>query len=198
MTVIALEDTVRQEFEAKYNIKRETGNMKFKDFAQKYLENYSMINKPSWRKTDYLYINSVFIPYFGKYKLKDITPVMCEKFKKSRIDKGVQANSLNIELHYLKKIFKQAIKWKDADTNPMNDVEFLKVIPKEKKILTKEEENLLFKALEKEAPWLSPLVLFGLNTGLRRKEMLELSWENVSIQNATAYIPAQSRKKKDR
>jgi len=112
------------------------------------------------------------------------------------MDSGVQKNSINIELHYIKKIFKQAIKWGDADTNPMNDVEFFKVIPKEKKTLTKEQEQRLLKALEKEDSWMCPLVVFGLHTGLRRKEMLELSWKNVSIEKATAYIPAESRKNK--
>jgi integrase len=37
--------------------------------------------------------------------------------------------------------------------------------------------------------WMKPLIEFALETGMRRGEMLALTWANVDLTNRTAYLP---------
>lgn len=68
--------------------------------------------------------------------------------------------------------------------------------------LTEEEERYLLAALaeterrkdgtfEKGArnPWLAPLAKLALETAMRRSELLNLLWENVSLRSQTAFLP---------
>jgi integrase len=48
---------------------------------------------------------------------------------------------------------------------------------------------MLYGALEDLAPWLKPIVQVALLTGMRRNEILTLSWNHVNLRDAMVILP---------
>ena len=183
----ALRDAVRKEFDKEYMAQREMGKMMFKDYGKTFLDNYSKIHVTGWEKSDKVYIESILGPYFGEYQLRDIDVLLIDKYKRIRLEKGIQKSSINRELSMLRKIFNKAVAWRLMESNPIDKVEFFKEPKPRSRVLSRDEQERLLEVAE---PWLQELVVFDINTGLRPgKELLqELKWENISFENGVAHI----------
>ena len=184
---IALEDAVRKEFDATYRIQQEMGKMTFRKFGKLFLENHSKMHVRGWEKRDKVYIESILDPYFGDYRLKEISVLLVDKYKGMRLQQGIKESSINQELSMLRKSFNKAVAWQLMEKNPMNEVEFFKEPKSRDRVLSEDEQKKLLGVSE---PWLQELILFDLNTGIRPgKELLqELKWENVSFEDAVALL----------
>lgn len=71
-----------------------------------------------------------------------------------------------------------------------NPVKGVKKFPEEpfrrKRVLSREEEKRLFATMI--PPYLKSMIRIFLNTGLRRKELFQLAWENVNFENRQIFI----------
>jgi len=174
----ALRDEIRKTFDHKYRISRTKTNTKFKDFAEDYLENYAKVNKKSWKCDNYC-LNAHLVPYFGNYQLNEITPLLIEKYRAERMKSGIRKSSTNRELALLKKMFNLAIDWQYTKENPVQKVKlFSEKDNLKERVLSKEEEiRLLTECVEH----LKPIVITALNTGMRRNEILSLTWNCVDL-----------------
>lgn len=183
----ALKDAVRKEFDKEYRAQREMGKMTFREYGKTFLDNYSKLHVTGWEKSDKVYIESILGSYFGEYQLRDINVLLIDKYKKLRLESGIQKSSINRELFMLRKVFNKAIAWQLIEKNPIDKVEFFKESKPRNRVLGRNEQERLLKVAK---PWLQELVLFDVNTGLRPgKELLqELRWENVSFENGVAYL----------
>lgn len=154
--------------------------IKFKDFAQEYLDVHSKQHKKSW-VTDTFRIK--YLSEFFKEKfLYEINAKDIERFKMERLNKTVgetgktiSPSTVNRELGILRGMFNKAVAWGKLKANPMKAVQFLREPPGRLRFLETEEIGAL---LSNCSPHLRPIVVLALFTGMRRGEILGLKWRD--------------------
>lgn len=177
----ALRNAIFREFYVEQGIREQERRIKFKDFADMYLRNYSMVKKRAWKSTDRIYLNANLIPYFGEYYITKITPLLVERFITKRVNDGVKKSTINRDLSCLKKMFNKAIDWNYVNENPLKKVKmFSEKDSVRDRILSEEEEAQL---LKKSSEHLRLIIVIALNTGMRLGEILNLQWNQVDLRN---------------
>lgn len=181
---LALQIEVRRVFDRAQGVK-EKKRIVFNDLAKLYLENYAKPNKRSWRCDDYC-IEAHLKPYFGKLDLGAITPLDVETFRAKRLEAGIKKSTSNRELALLKRMFHLASDWGYSADNPVAKVKlFSERDNLKERVLTADEET---KLLAHCAPHLLPIVVFALNTGMRRGEILGLRWDQIDASGRSARV----------
>ncbi len=172
-----LQRKVREVFDRKHGVERRRRKIGFSHFAEIYLQDYAMITKKSW-ETD-AYRMKMLNEFFKDKELREITPLMVERFRKSRLKAGNTKSTCNRYLQLLKKMFNVAGEEGYAEENPIQKVKLFseKDVLRER-ILTEEEEERL---LKESADHLRPILILALNTGMRRGEILNLKWSQVDF-----------------
>lgn len=129
--------------------------------------------------------------YFENKYLHEITPQMIEIYKKARINK-VAENTINNEINAISGIFTKAEEWGKARFNPVHKIKRFKINAR-KRILERWEQHALIISAGKEekAPHLRPLIIFDLNTGLRKEELLSIKWTDVDSENKQLLVRAE-------
>lgn len=110
----------------------------------------------------------------GKITTGDI-----ERFLSDRLQTVGPARH-NRDLSLLKIIFKKAMEWNYARTNPASPIRKLREPPGRVRFLTDEERDALLTACPER---LRTIVLIALNTGLRKTELLTLRWKDLDFKN---------------
>lgn len=170
--------------EGKFLDKRGTKRIKFKDFAQEYIEIHSKQHNKSWEITDVRQV-SVLNRVFAEMYLSDITPYIVEKYKAQRT-KEVKHSTVNRQLACLKSIFNKAIAWgKFSGPNPVKSIKLFKENNERVRFLERDEIVRLLACCTK---YLKGIVIIALNTGMRRGEILNLKWRDVDINRALIYL----------
>jgi len=154
----------------------------FKDMAQIYLETYAKPNKRSWTRDETCIKN--LSPYFAQKYLHEITPLDIEKYKMERV-RQVTPRTVNIEVKFLKALYNKAISWGKADRNPGNEVKMFQEDSGRVRYLEKDEISRLVRACPDH---LRPIVITALNTGMRKREILDLKWDDIDLGQKTIYI----------
>lgn len=168
----------------------------FKELAAEYLK-YSKLNNRSY-KCRVGRVNK-FVALWGNKQLKDISSMDIEKYKKIRkedivrpekiIDgikvpaKYVTNTTVNRDIEILRKIFNIAIENEWLNKNPCKYVKKLRVNNKIERYLTPEEEIRLMNACKNNYSYLKPIIRFALNTGMRKGEILNLTWKCVNFES---------------
>lgn len=145
------------------------------NFATLYLQRHASLKRSGNRDERTLRIHS--LPRFGNHRLTSITPKLLAEYQALRASEAKPA-TVNREIALLKTMFNLAIRWGYADKNPVLGLKMLREDNLTQRVLSPEEEARLLE-VSKE-PYRSFIVL-GLNTGLRRGELLDLRWEDVSL-----------------
>jgi integrase len=120
-------------------------------------------------------------------------PIEIEAFKFARCNsltkrkdgdgnyKRRSAASVNRELQLLSKIFSVARCNGIIDSNPCQSVSKLSEKGERTRVLADEEESRLMAQLEGRLAHLRPVVSIGVNTGMRRGEILALRWDYIDF-----------------
>ncbi|MFZ5452471.1 MAG: tyrosine-type recombinase/integrase [Thermodesulfobacteriota bacterium] len=165
-----------------------------KDVWAKYLP-YAQENKKSW-KDDKWYYEKHILPRFGEKAMDAISPVDIESLK-SDLKKGVNrqgkpyaAQTIKHQLAILRRLFNLARRWgMYTGENPMEQVELPRVDNQVTEFLKEGEVSRLFQVLEgwpcKESV---VLIKFALFTGLRKGEILRLTWEDVNFEQGVVTL----------
>jgi integrase len=180
----------RDVFQGKYG--KPTGERQLAEFVKNEYLAWSKDNKLSWR-SDESYIKAI-CDFFGKKCFREITPMLIEKYKKSRREAdtvrghGRSAASVNKELQCLSRMFNMAIDSGLTDTNPCRKVKQLREDNRRNRYLSLDEESKLFAAFSGERAYLRPILVVALNTGMRRGEILGLKWSEVDFLRDAIYL----------
>jgi integrase len=129
------------------------------------------------------------VPFFGRLRLKEITPTQVDRFKDRRLEDGLKKSSINREIGLLKSMLNRAVKWGLIGAHPAKDVELFELddTSVSDRVLSNEEETKLLAACDESelryrAPHLKHVVLVALYTGLRRGEILRLRWSDIDFE----------------
>ena len=154
--------------------KKEIG---FSDFAQIYLEDYMMTARGNFQSD--VYRLDKLTEHFRDADLRVITPLMIERFRKTRQKEGNSKSTCNRYLALMKRMFNVAIEEGYAEENPVQKVKlYSEKDTLKERILTEQEEK---KLMETCSDTLKPIITVALNTGMRLGEILNLQWNNIDL-----------------
>ena len=175
--------------------------MRFGDWINYWYENHC---KPTIRATtqkgyeDYIYVHT--IPALGHVPLNKLTQADCQKFlnemkangrKIHRDTKGPEMSERSVRscYHVIRMSLERAIKDGLIKKNPILGVKLPPPEPKEMKVLSKDEiQRFLIQAKEEG---MYELFLLELTTGLRRGEILALTWDDLNFETGELRINKQ-------
>ena len=159
----------------------------FKEMMDRYMTEHSIPNKKSWQR-DRDSLTHIF-PVFGELTLPEITSPRISEYKSHRRLEGAAPATINKELALMKHAFTLAIKeWEWARENPVKNVRMEKEPPPRDRWLTYEEEGRLLSVCP---AWLKEIIIFAIETGARRGEILSLTWNEVNLPGRLATILGQ-------
>jgi integrase len=96
----------------------------------------------------------------------------------------VKPATVNRELTVLRHMMSKAVKWELIDKNPSNGVKALPVPQSLERILDIDEESRLLAACDQiRSKVLRPAIILALNTGMRRGELLSLTWDQIDFKH---------------
>ena len=173
--------------QGKFNFKKKARRVSFREFTSKYLD-YARTNKRSWGR-DATSLKAL-MPVFGETSISKITEWQVERYKIER-HRIVKEATVNREVALLKRMLTLAVKWGDADENPIRNVKLFRENNLVERVLTTDEEIHLLKEC---ADHLRPIVIAALNTGMRLGEILSLTWLNVNLNDGVIVITAEKSK----
>ena len=176
-------------------------DMRFGDWINYWYENHC---KPSIRPTtqkgyeEWIYVHA--IPGLGHIPLNKLTQADCQKFlnemkangrKTHRDTKGPEMAERSVRscYHVIRMALDRAIKDGLIKKNPILGVKLPPPEQKEMKVLSKEEiQRFLIQA---KAEGMYELFLLELTTGLRRGEILALTWDDLNFETGELRISKQ-------
>lgn len=127
----------------------------------------------------------------AKQSLAGITGAMIAKWRDARL-KEVSSGTALRDLQLLGHVFTMAMrKWGLAlPCNPVEQIQ--KPAPskaRDRALTDGQRTHLLYECGQCATPWIKPAVMFALETGARRGEILGLKWADVDLERATARVP---------
>lgn len=124
--------------------------------------------------------------FFRNPTLVQVTPKTIVAYKNKRYADAVKPATINRELALLKKAFNLACReWEWAQDNPVCRVSMEKEQNARDRWLTEDEESRLFAVA---VPWIREVVTFAIHTGMRRGEILALTWAGVNFTRRTVTV----------
>lgn len=157
----------------------------FSEWAVKWMETYKKpdVSENTYQISYSIPIHKHIIPYFHKVYLTDIKPINIKSFytKKQHLSKSMLSK---IQI-CLNGIFESAIDNELCAKNPCRGISYKSLATKyEKKVYT-DNEILIVEKLAKDV---MPEVIILLETGLRRGELLGLTWDDVDLKAKTITV----------
>jgi integrase len=145
------------------------------------------------------YVMKIFQNFFGAKKLRAITYGDMLRFRSVRLDtptvlgKQRSITTVNRELEVLRNMFNLASREGWILRNPFTSGPPLIQKAHEKtreRILTSEEEQRLLATCSGRREHLRPLIICALDTGMRRGEILTLTWEDIDFEGRLIRVRA--------
>lgn len=155
----------------------------FRDFAQTYLERHAFKNKGL--ETDRHQLKAIN-RFIGDKHLHEITVFDLETFRSERLKK-VKPATVNRNMALIKSILNRAVDWGKLQPE-LNPAPKIKKLPENNlrlRFLSKEEIERLYAHCDGE---LLALVQVAINTGMRRGELMGLTWNDVDIHSRQIYV----------
>jgi hypothetical protein len=106
------------------------------------------VNKPAYVVERYL-IPRTLVPFFGRFRLSEITVLTVEKYKRKRLKCGLKKSSINREIGLLKSMLASAVEWGDIKRSGARDAKLFKLDEAPVgRVLSYDEEALLLEACD--------------------------------------------------
>jgi len=160
----------------------------FKEASKKYLEKLELEGGNDM-KMKKMRLNHNLIPFFKDKPLDKIAPFDQERFKKSRMDAGVKKSTINRDLAVLSHMFNKGIEWGWLQYAPCKIKLFKETEGRIIYLEPEQIERLLESAKNHQCPLIYLFIFIGINTAMRRMEILSLKLENINLEQKTIYIP---------
>lgn len=120
---------------------------------------------------------------FGGRLLRNITLADVESYQSRLLNSGLQAATVNRRIACLKHMLHKATDWDMLDNESYLKIRKVQLLKEENtrlRFLNVDEAKSLLLACP---PFLQPIVTMALNTGMRRGEILGLTWDRVDLKH---------------
>jgi len=120
---------------------------------------------------------------FGSLPLRHFNTMLVEQYQTDLTTKGLKPASVNKNISILKAMFTKGVEWEMIPEDTLKRVRKVKLYKESNgrlRFLTVEESQSLISVCDDH---LRPIVITALHTGMRRGEILKLTWENVDLQH---------------
>ncbi len=144
--------------------------------------------RDTYLHTQEVYYRKHFMGYFENAKIDKLTPKDMEIFRQTLIKKNLEASTINRLMAQLSKLFNTAVKHGFRPDNPCLALRKLPESPKTINYWTLDEFNTFMSLFEVEE---YPYQLFfkvAFSTGMRKGELLALTWEDVDFSRQTINV----------
>jgi site-specific recombinase XerD len=159
---------------------------KLADFIEEYLR-YAKGNKAlQTYQRDVLTLRH-FTDFIQADRLSAVTASKLEAYKTHRREQGAEPSTLNRELNTIKAMFNKAVAWNALAQNPAKSVQKFKEARRKVRFLSKEEIIPLVKAADDR---MRAIIEVLLHTGLRRDELVHLTWADINLKNRVLSVQA--------
>ena len=146
--------------------------------------------------TSVQYFIPVIREHFGKKLLSEIDYKALEDFRDKRKRTSTQYGTprsdrtVNLEMAVLRHIFRKGLKWRMLEKNPFENVDdlFYKNRNKRERALREDEVKRLIEAC---LPYLKPIVVTAVHTGLRKGDVLNLKWQDIDLERGIIRLTEQ-------
>ncbi|MHB8232927.1 MAG: tyrosine-type recombinase/integrase [bacterium] len=154
--------------------------MTFAELGQRYLDYAGRRLKSHDRLKSFV---NTLNKYFGNKRLDDFSMLTVENMQSDIIKKGLSVAYTNRLTAVLKRMFVKASDWElitEDDLKRIRKVKLLKGEVKRLRYLADDEAERLISNCDN---YLKPIVITALNTGMRKSEILNLTWDRVDMLN---------------
>jgi integrase len=164
----------------------------FNEFAEEYVTyGKDTVKKRSWQRDTYSLRH--FGAVYGNKKLSEISVNDVDDYKNRRLQR-VKPSTVNRELQCIRNLFNLAKKWKKFfGENPVSASGLIKVENQVERILSADEEQRL---LDTSPDYLRDIITVALNSGMRRGEILNLTWDWIDLDKKIITLPPTHTKSK--
>lgn len=161
--------------------------MTFKSLYSLYQEDMeSRIKKTTMETKEYI-IKKKILPFFENMKVKEIKPIHIRKWQSDLLKTDYSKTYLKSIYNQLTAIFNYAVRFHNLDKNPCHVAGSIgKKDADEMQILTLQEFNKMIDYVTDKENKFFYIVLFW--TGMRKGELLALTYEDVDFENKTISI----------
>lgn len=162
--------------------------LRFNEAIEKYLTNLELEGGSNIRKKKQHLIDHVK-PFFKNMVVNNISTFDIERYKKHRIESEAAKATINRELATISHMLNKLLDWKliqvkQCKLNRYNEtgrrIEYLTV---------EEADKLLEVAKQDSSPNVHAFILIGLETSMRRSEILSIKLSNINLDKYTIFIP---------
>jgi integrase len=181
-------------------------NISLKDYFEEYFKYAASIKKATTIKNERFYADK-FVDFIGNRNLRQLDTKLLDEWKANLLQKH-SAAYFNIIRRFLHAAFNKAKYWKYIESNPISDIDQVKV-EKKRIYLTVTEIIKLFAELDKDINnpnkfWMKQSNMkfwnffeFLLLTGMRRQEAISLKMNQIDLEQGLIMLE-QTKSKEDR
>jgi integrase len=128
-------------------------------------------------------------PFLKDKPLPKVSTFDVERYKKYRLESKAAPGTVNRELAALSHLYSKAIEWKWIDHKPMIIKRLKEDSGRITYLTTEQMARILEEAKKDQNPNIYPFIIIGLETSMRRMEILSIRIEDINLEKRTIYIP---------
>jgi integrase len=163
-------------------------NMSLGTYFDYWLQNYAKTNTKPKTFAEYEKIIKTHLrPSLGHIMLCKLKSTHLQNYYREKLA-TLSAQSVTHHHRIISKALNDAIDWGFIDKNVAKRAKPPKPVKREMNTLNVEQLNLLLKTAKKKTPLYFPIIYAASHTGMRKSELMGLTWNNVDFQTQKIYI----------
>ena len=133
-------------------------------------------------KTKKIFINQLK-QHFTNIPLRRFNTMIVEQFQTEKLKQQKKPSTCNRLLATLKHMFNKAVEWNMVEEETLKRVRKVKFLAENNRRLRYLSTEDVQSLIDKCDNHLRPIVITALHTGMRRGEILSLTWDNIDLKN---------------